>query len=736
MKKMVLVLSLLLILSLNIFSQQNFWEKKNFPSFYDGNICAIAALNDLVFISTYTSFGYSGGVSRIIKSTNGGNTWDNVTPLPTYYAYSILISSNGYIFAVGTDDILYRSTDNGNSWVQNSSAYFGNAPQILQGPNGFIYISSSEGIYRSTDFGLSWVKKNNGLTIGSILVTRLGISTNGLLVAATSAGVFKSTNNAENWVSVNKPIISGELNPYNVALNSNGDIFISIYLQNSFPSDSLYRSTNNGISWQPIKGGGQNILFVDQSNNSIVINNGGEKEYQLSTNNGNTWTSIQTKGYIRGGFVGSNLKYFMGIDGLGIFKTTSLNGPWSMSGYNFPGGISSVTSILCSNSGSIIAGSDTFGVYKSTDNGSTFSEVISPFPANSCKLSSTTDGKIFLALSGVAVSSDDGSTWTGLGTSGGNLYDLVAQSICTNGNTVFAGGSASSDAEIDRSTNSGLNWDEVLKIYSTGGDYNSIINIDINNVTILATTKKRVTSPYFSTSYGLKKSTDNGTNWNSVTVGYSPFPIFRNIVWNSSDLVFAATSIGVLNSFDNGTSWSQVSGSLPTNDIRCILKVPNGSIYIGTGNAGIFKSNNNGEFWSQLNDGLSDLAVNTLALDSMGYLWAGTEEGVFKSSSIVVDVSESVSEIPKVYLISQNYPNPFNPSTKISWQAPVSGWQTLKVYDVLGNEVATLVNEYKPAGSYEVEFYVAHESIRASGVYFYKLQAGNFVQTRKMILLK
>jgi hypothetical protein len=89
------------------------------------------------------------------------------------------------------------------------------------------------------------------------------------------------------------------------------------------------------------------------------------------------------------------------------------------------------------------------------------------------------------------------------------------------------------------------------------------------------------------------------------------------------------------------------------------------------------------------------------------------------------------------YKLHQNYPNPFNPSTKISWQSPVGSRQTLKVYDVLGNEVATLVDEYKPAGIYEVEFQsVVGNRQLASGIYLYRLQAGSFVETRKMILLK
>ncbi|MCX6150006.1 MAG: T9SS type A sorting domain-containing protein [Ignavibacteriales bacterium] len=89
--------------------------------------------------------------------------------------------------------------------------------------------------------------------------------------------------------------------------------------------------------------------------------------------------------------------------------------------------------------------------------------------------------------------------------------------------------------------------------------------------------------------------------------------------------------------------------------------------------------------------------------------------------------------IPAVFQLKQNYPNPFNPSTKINYEIPATGFVSLKVYDMLGKEVATLVNEEKLAGDYEIEF--APQGL-LSGIYFYKLKAGNFVETRKMILLK
>ncbi|MCC6255760.1 MAG: T9SS type A sorting domain-containing protein, partial [Ignavibacteriaceae bacterium] len=91
------------------------------------------------------------------------------------------------------------------------------------------------------------------------------------------------------------------------------------------------------------------------------------------------------------------------------------------------------------------------------------------------------------------------------------------------------------------------------------------------------------------------------------------------------------------------------------------------------------------------------------------------------------------SEIPITYELSNNYPNPFNPSTTIRYQIPKDGIVTLKIFDILGSEVATLVNEEKVAGKYEINF---NASSLASGVYIYRFQAGSFVNSKKMLLIK
>lgn len=91
------------------------------------------------------------------------------------------------------------------------------------------------------------------------------------------------------------------------------------------------------------------------------------------------------------------------------------------------------------------------------------------------------------------------------------------------------------------------------------------------------------------------------------------------------------------------------------------------------------------------------------------------------------------------FRLEQNFPNPFNPSTKIIWQTPFSAWQTLKVYDILGNEIAILVDEFREAGRYEIEFStkeINNLNFITSGIYFYQLKAGDFIETKKMVLIR
>jgi Secretion system C-terminal sorting domain len=135
--------------------------------------------------------------------------------------------------------------------------------------------------------------------------------------------------------------------------------------------------------------------------------------------------------------------------------------------------------------------------------------------------------------------------------------------------------------------------------------------------------------------------------------------------------------------------------------------------------------------------------AHNFGLDSVSYSWdfGGSDiilkgciiNGVVYGDTITVFANNDQSGIPKEYSLIQNYPNPFNPATTIQYSVAGRRIVTLKVYDILGREVATLVNKEKNPGVYEIKF---DGSKLSSGVYFYRIQAGNFVQTKKMLLLK
>ena len=135
-------------------------------------------------------------------------------------------------------------------------------------------------------------------------------------------------------------------------------------------------------------------------------------------------------------------------------------------------------------------------------------------------------------------------------------------------------------------------------------------------------------------------------------------------------------------------------------------------------------------------------SANTTGISSVGESFCGissngssiiTSGFLASTSSIITDVAGEKDVVPNVFDLHQNYPNPFNPSTVISWQIPVSSHVSLKVYDILGNEVATLVNENKETGFYETKF---DGSSLASGMYIYRLTAGNYISTKKMLMIK
>jgi hypothetical protein len=163
------------------------------------------------------------------------------------------------------------------------------------------------------------------------------------------------------------------------------------------------------------------------------------------------------------------------------------------------------------------------------------------------------------------------------------------------------------------------------------------------------------------------------------------------------------------------------------------LAVYDGDIFAGTED-GFYFSSNNGLNWSVRNEGFTSVnSVFSIAF-SNNYAFAGLSNTVWLRpiAEITLVKKKSLSE-PRRFLLFQNYPNPFNPNSKIKFQIPKSSHVSLKVLDIMGKEIQTLVNENLLPGTFEVSF---DGSDLPSGIYYYQLQAGDFSQTKKMVLIK
>ena len=179
--------------------------------------------------------------------------------------------------------------------------------------------------------------------------------------------------------------------------------------------------------------------------------------------------------------------------------------------------------------------------------------------------------------------------------------------------------------------------------------------------------------------------------------------------------------------------WEQTSGP-GGGEVQSLAINSTGHIFAGTSGGGVFRSTDNGDSWTEINNGLTSAVVLSLAINSTGHIFAGTSGGgVFRSLESTTSVREVAGQLPSSFFLGQNYPNPFNPLTIIEYSLPRSGDVSLIIYNLLGEEVARLVDGFQQAGEYNTNW---NASKISSGTYFYRLQAGDFVQTRKMLHLK
>ena len=195
-------------------------------------------------------------------------------------------------------------------------------------------------------------------------------------------------------------------------------------------------------------------------------------------------------------------------------------------------------------------------------------------------------------------------------------------------------------------------------------------------------------------------------------------------------LIVVLCSLSVMDS--SHAQWTQTNGPY-SGEVKCFA-VSSTNLFAGN-QSGVLLSTNNGTSWSAVNSGLTDLLIYSLTVGEVN-LFAGTSRyGVFRRplSEMVTSVQRVSSDLPTHFSLEQNYPNPFNPSTEIQLSIPSTSFVSLKIFNVLGAEIASLLNENKTPGTHQVTWDARGYP---SGVYLYRLIAGGNVFSGKMDLLK
>jgi|WetSurMetagenome_2_1015567.scaffolds.fasta_scaffold02899_2 hypothetical protein len=382
-----------------------------------------------------------------------------------------------------------------------------------------------------------------------------------------------------------------------------------------------------------------------------------------------------------------------------------------------------VYALAVSPNGFLIAGTEN-GVYRSADSGTNWDAT--PVTGQIVFALAASDTNLFASANGFYRSTNDGASWVSpvYGISG---YTLAVSPNNFGGTNLFTGNGYG----VFLSTNNGTNWAQILAPPAWTLSL-AISSSKTEGTTIFAGVGRE--DPGDSRVY---RSNDNGTTWSySEMGGHMITALAVSPTGSGSSDIFAGSwYVGVALSTDNGVNWIDVSVGL-TNTAINAFEVCDTNIFAGSCGDGVFLSTNKGASWTPVNSGLPNYSFIKSFIVTDTYLFAGfLNGGVWRRplSEMITSVEGTSDVFPTQFSLEQNYPNPFNPSTTIRFQVPNSSFVNLKVYDVLGNEVATLVSEEKPAGSYEVKFDAAGLS---SGIYFYKFQAGSLVETKKMILLK
>ncbi|MBE2280016.1 MAG: T9SS type A sorting domain-containing protein [Ignavibacteriaceae bacterium] len=663
-------------------------------------------LNGVEFANS--QIGYAAGKkSTVIKTTDGGNTWVKLE-------HQLLSPSNHFVFlkVLDQDNILlfadmygsfsglaiYKSTDGGGSfnYIFGKSGEIFHDVDFIDGQTGWA-TGSNRAIYKTTDGGNNWSTSFLPEEIGDVRVYSVSFadSQNGLVTASDTLKLFRTTNGGNSWQLIN---LDYQWNSYSIKYFADGSAFM---LNNDL---KLLKSTNHGESWDEVNSirfmyAGTKIKFKDRARGIIYGGFAPSSNFTISSDSGSTWVN-----YSKGGFY----KF-------ALYTGSYFYAPLLVPVQNLAHGFL----LLKKNPGSNWYSEESvlnWGVFPALDH-------INPINPDFLFGIITARADSFAQITRVITrSTDAGASWNHLQTE-----RLLSAHFFLNGKTFWY---ATSSGKIFKSNDSGVTINE--QVTGITSRINHIFFLDEN------------TGWASGNSGVLIKTTNGGNDWQTIQIpGFSTANLGTINFYDENRgfmLAISESVSKVLQTTNGGSSWvDNTPQGLSLYQVTAPLVLRNNSeVYVlGQFPNYIYFSDLAGEQWygTQLPSNIWLYGLQVINRDN---ILISAEGAILKvTKGFITSVKEVSGEIPlNNFNLEQNYPNPFNPETKIRYSIP-SNISLIHVklilYTIQGNEVGILVDEVQNSGNYEVSFKA--DGI-PSGVYFYKIQAGAFEQTKKMILLK
>jgi len=709
------------------------------------------------------------GQVRIFKTTDGGFNWIHQPNAPDTTKYDVFFINENVGWIVGFNGMIIKTTNGGDDWfsqtntaVSNKTLYGVHASDI----NNVYVVGNADAVLKSTDGGTSFTLSpmifSNATDYRGVYFPPTG---SGLLgfITGNRGRVAKTTDGGNTWASVHNPGNTNQM----WAIDFSDDNSVGLACG---ASSYLVRSTDGGNTWTQISLNAPSMVLysVRFASNNVAYLSGGSGYYFKSTDAGLTWEQLgyrfTTTSIKDVGFANNEVGYVVGTNF--VAKTENGGVRWTVQTSPFSGDINEV---VAPSPNVAIAGCDGGNVIRTTNGGTNWELIATGITGTNSDILAIdfVNDNLGMAVGyngSVARTTDGGATWNIISTiSGGNPWDMDMLDsthawVAATGERIFA------------TTDGGFTWTQQLAVGGLGTYGISFANKDVG---VAGGTSGNT---YYTTNGGATWSPAVTPPGNTVWgIHIAESPVYGTVAMT------ACASGYVYKSTDGGRNWeleprfsiSTMSDVWMTDAANAWFVGNSGLIlkYYEPGNIPVELLSFNA---SVIDDGVNLIWTTATETNNFGFEverkvassdWGkvgfvngkGTTTNIssysFRDESIVPgkyfyrlkqidydgsysyskEIEVDLSKLPVEFALSQNYPNPFNPATIINYQLAENSFVTLKIYDVLGNEVVTLVNEPQPAGVFTVQF---DGSTLASGMYIYKLMTENFTTSKKMMLLK